>query len=318
MKRVAEYCLPAGNMPMPSISDSRFSFHTVGVKLLALLLATLLVVGMAQLARAAPLAQAGEGETLFKEKCVGCHTIGEGDKVGPDLQGVTRRRDRDWLLRWIGAPDQMLATGDPIATQLFEQYKQIAMPNLGLRQAQVESLVAYFEAIDAGTIAPPVIEPAAATLPQGDATSGRELFTGAARFQNGGPPCMGCHSIGGIGALGGGALGPDLTPAFDKFGDAGLASLLSTIPLPTMNPIFGPQGLSPLTPEEQANLRAFLQQAAVAERPTDAIVQLTLLAVGGMVVLLVLAQIFWRRRLTAVRQPLVGRARLASGPISKT
>jgi len=53
---------------MPSISDPRFSFHTVGAKLLALLLATLLVVGMAQLARADPLAQAGEGETLFKEK----------------------------------------------------------------------------------------------------------------------------------------------------------------------------------------------------------------------------------------------------------
>ncbi|HKZ83716.1 MAG TPA: cytochrome c [Anaerolineae bacterium] len=302
---------------MPSISDPRFSFHTVGAKLLALLLATLLVVGMAQLARADPLAQAGEGETLFKEKCAACHSVGEGDKVGPDLQGVTARRDRDWLLRWIAAPDQVLASGDPIATQLFEEYKQIAMPNLGLTPAQAESLVAYFDAIDAGTIAPPAAQ-VTAPLAQGNAALGRELFTGAARFQNGGPPCMGCHSIGGIGALGGGVLGPDLTPAFSKFGDAGLASLLSTIPLPTMNPIFGLQGLSPLTPEEQANLRAFLQQASLAERPPDALVQLLILSAIGAALTLVLAHIFWRKRLVAVRRPLVTPARLASGPMNKT
>ncbi|MFN3338009.1 MAG: hypothetical protein ACK42I_10985, partial [Thermomicrobium sp.] len=49
-------------------------------------------------------------------------------------------------------------------------------------------------------------------LPPGDPIRGKELFTGVLRFENGGPPCQACHSIGGIGALGGGQLGPDLTP----------------------------------------------------------------------------------------------------------
>ena len=43
---------------------------------------------------------------------------------------------------------------------------------------------------------------------QGNAETGKDLFTGVVRFQNGGPPCMACHSTGGIGALGGGSLGP--------------------------------------------------------------------------------------------------------------
>ncbi len=33
------------------------------------------------------------GQALFKKMCAPCHTIGVGDRVGPDLRGVTARRD---------------------------------------------------------------------------------------------------------------------------------------------------------------------------------------------------------------------------------
>lgn len=66
---------------------------------------------------AAPAGQSGgEGETLFQSKCSACHTIGGGVRVGPDLAGVTGRRDRAWLSQWILAPDKVLAAGDPTAT----------------------------------------------------------------------------------------------------------------------------------------------------------------------------------------------------------
>ncbi|MDP2702657.1 MAG: c-type cytochrome [Candidatus Rokubacteria bacterium] len=45
--------------------------------------------------------EAIEGQALFHEECVACHTIGQGDRVGPDLAGVTARRDRAWLEAWI-------------------------------------------------------------------------------------------------------------------------------------------------------------------------------------------------------------------------
>lgn len=34
---------------------------------------------------------------------------------------------------------------------------------------------------------------------------------GYTHFEHEGPPCMGCHSVGENGLLGGGAMGPDLT-----------------------------------------------------------------------------------------------------------
>src|ERR1043166_7153940 len=43
-------------------------------------------------------------EYLFRSRCSACHTIGKGDGVGPDLAGVTTRRDRAWLTRYLAAP----------------------------------------------------------------------------------------------------------------------------------------------------------------------------------------------------------------------
>ena len=280
----------------------------------------LLFIGFAYVVDAAPPAQTPEdGQKIFQEKCVGCHTIGKGTLVGPDLQGVTQKQDKAWLTQWISAPDKMLAAKDPIAMQLFAEYKSIAMPNMGLADDQVASLIAYLETQTgsstsaAQTAQPqqpqPQPQPAPAAL-VGDPTAGKALFTGVQRLQNGGPPCMGCHSVGGIGALGGGALGPDLSGAYVKYnGDAGLTAFLNSVPTVTMNAVWTRQ---PLTPQEQANLAAFFKQVSVTERPIDAVGQLAVLAVIGMVVLLLIAQLYWRKRLVAVRQPMVQRSRLAS------
>jgi mono/diheme cytochrome c family protein len=235
------------------------------------------------------------GQTLFQTKCAACHSLGSDRLVGPGLQGVTTRRDRAWLLRWIVAPDRLVAAGDPVASQLLKDYNGLPMPNLALTEVEAAAVLAFIEGPTAGAAATPPPPPA------GDLVAGKGLFTGTRRLQNGGPPCMACHSIAGIGALGGGALGPDLTPAFAKYGDAGLASVLATMPFPTMRPIFGTR---PLTPPEQADVRAFLGQA-VAARPSRAIGQLTVLALAGAILLLVPAQLIWRRRLIGVRGPLV-------------
>lgn len=278
----------------------------------------LLFVGLVYVADAAPLAQTPEeGQRIFQEKCVGCHTIGKGKLVGPDLQGVTQKQDRAWLTQWISAPDKMLAAKDPIAMQLFAEYNSIAMPNTGVTDAQVASLIAYLETQTASSAPQPQQQTQPQQQPQpapaapiGDPTAGKALFTGVQRLQNSGPPCMGCHSVGGIGALGGGALGPDLTPSFNKYGgDAGLTSFLNSVPTVTMNAVWVRQ---PLTPQEQANLVAFLKQVSVTERQIDAVGQLAGLAVVGMIVLLLIAQLYWRKRLVAVRRPMVQRSRLAA------
>lgn len=252
---------------------------------------------------APPRQSAGEGETLFQEKCIACHTIGGGVLVGPDLAGVTGLRDHDWLSRWILAPDKMLAAKDPIATQLLAEANGVPMPNLGLTEAQVASLIAYLENPGGETVAAPEV-----ALAPGDATHGRALFTGASRLQNGGPPCMNCHSIAGLGALGGGALGPDLTTAINLYGgDKGLALFLNTLPTVTMNAVWSRQ---PLSPAEQDDLRAFMRDASVAQRPPDAVWLLAIASAIGLALFLLLAWAVWRRRLISVRRSLVQRSRI--------
>ena len=77
--------------------------------------------------------------------CAACHTIGKGVRVGPDLKGVTARRDRDWLIRFLVAPNVMLAKKDPIAMELDAQFQGVRMPNLGLSKTDAADLIAYMK-----------------------------------------------------------------------------------------------------------------------------------------------------------------------------
>ncbi len=86
---------------------------------------------------------AENGKTLFSGKCSVCHSLGAGRLIGPDLKGVTGRREKSWLLGYIKDPDKYLAT-DPIAQELLKEY-QIPMANLGLTDAEVADVVAYLE-----------------------------------------------------------------------------------------------------------------------------------------------------------------------------
>ena len=137
---------------------------------------------------------------------------------------------------------------------------------------------------------------------EGDPVIGKELFMGTRAFKNGGASCMACHSVAGIGALGGGALGPDLTPAYSKFGDEGLSTILTDLPLPTMRPVLSK---APLTSEEQAHVISFFRSASVTQRSPDRIGRLVFLAVAGAILLFGLASFIWRRRLTGVRRSIV-------------
>src|SRR5438093_4030795 len=84
-------------------------------------------------------------EYFFQSRCGACHTIGDGDRVGLDLAGVTKRRDRAWLRRYLAEPDRMRAEGAPIATALFAKYNHVPMPDLPLSGIEVAGLLSYLE-----------------------------------------------------------------------------------------------------------------------------------------------------------------------------
>jgi protein SCO1 len=94
------------------------------------------------------------GQRLFASKCSACHTVGKGEKLGPDLAGVTDRREREWLARYIADPVTLRDKGDPIASALYVKYRKIGMPYLGLGASDVEDLVTFLATRSKPEVAP--------------------------------------------------------------------------------------------------------------------------------------------------------------------
>jgi protein SCO1/2 len=94
---------------------------------------------------AVPMRKLDDGEKYFHSVCASCHTIGEGDKIGPDLSVALDRRERAWLTEYTYQPDVMRTKNDPIAKALADKYTHVRMPNLGLTLDEVKAVLHYVE-----------------------------------------------------------------------------------------------------------------------------------------------------------------------------
>jgi len=109
---------------------------------------------------AAPQMQSrSTGDYIFRTRCTSCHTIGNGDRLGPDLSGVTLRRSKEWLMRWLKEPDKMISKKDPIALDMMRRYRNLPMPNLGMNDVDAAALFDFLQNPDKDTAAP-AAEPA--------------------------------------------------------------------------------------------------------------------------------------------------------------
>ena len=88
-----------------------------------------------------------KGKLAFESKCLACHSLGQGPKLGPDLAGVTQRRTDDWLERWLKSPDKMLATDDA-AKAMLKAANNVPMPNQNLDDAEIRQYITYFHWFD--------------------------------------------------------------------------------------------------------------------------------------------------------------------------
>lgn len=140
-------------------------------------------------------------------------------------------------------------------------------------------------------------------LPLASAEHGKELFSGRARFQRGGPPCVSCHSVAGLPFPSGGSLGPNLTHTYTKLGSEGIDAALQTLFFPAMTPLYEAHQL---TPQERSDLKAFFQQEDNQQTQEGRVtVIFVLIALGGLMIFLILAGLIWRGRLRGVRRHLV-------------
>ncbi len=197
-----------------------------------------------------------EPANIFRKRCSACHTFGKGVKVGPDLKGVTERRQRDWLLKFVRSSQTVIQSGDPTAKALFEQFKPQKMPDWSdLSEKQISAIMDYFAAN--GPEIKPVDERLADTATPEEIETGRKLFHGEQRLALGGQSCTSCHAIGGAGFRGG-SLGPNLTTTFLKYQDKAMTDFLRK---PCFQRVPETEE-SYLKPEESFAIKSYLAQSA--------------------------------------------------------
>jgi protein SCO1/2 len=85
-----------------------------------------------------------KGQYVFASQCSACHSVGHGDKIGPDLMGVTNVRSEKWLQQFIAEPEKFLDGNDPVATALLKKYR-VRMPNLRLAPQDVNSIIEFLK-----------------------------------------------------------------------------------------------------------------------------------------------------------------------------
>src|SRR5690242_2331527 len=74
------------------------------------------------------LAAGFDPASTFELKCSGCHSVGRGVVVGPDLSGVTSRHDPPWLHSFIRSSQGLVKKGDAAAAALFKRFGKV-MPD---------------------------------------------------------------------------------------------------------------------------------------------------------------------------------------------
>lgn len=215
---------------------------------------------------------------FFSQKCGGCHTVGKGNLVGPDLVETASWKTDELT----GTVKRMEKFVGPLSTQEVDALvKFLKDPRAAVRLKTEEQRAVA--AAQTGT------EPSSADV-------GRKLFLGTERFKNRGISCIACHRVEGHG----GTMGADLTESFEKFGESALVATCEQPSYPVMKAIYRDQ---PITRQEALHVTKYLAslKGTTASRPDPPVGQMGML---GAAAFLAGLMFFYRNRNTGVRSRL--------------
>lgn len=137
-----------------------------------------------------------DGKKLFEKHCTVCHKLGEGKLVGPELVGITKVREREWLVKFIRNSKELIDAGDPVAVKVFEENNKIPMQAFtNLSDAEINGIIDYIENWE-----PPKAQEFTADVNKKEGFTeteilrGERMFYGLIPFENGGTTaCNSCH-----------------------------------------------------------------------------------------------------------------------------
>lgn len=92
---------------------------------------------------------ANQGETLFKQNCMVCHSMGADKITGPGMLGImTRVPSRDWMSKYIKNNNALYKSGDTYSIKI-NNYDASAMPIFStLSDEEINNIIAYIEQND--------------------------------------------------------------------------------------------------------------------------------------------------------------------------
>lgn len=89
-----------------------------------------------------------EGESLFVENCAICHTIGQGDLIGPDLKNIHKNRAYDYFQLFIKNSQEFIKSGDSIALSVYKNYDESIMPEHSLSDPEITEIWQFIQTFE--------------------------------------------------------------------------------------------------------------------------------------------------------------------------
>lgn len=87
------------------------------------------------------------GRALFEKHCSTCHNFNE-DAIGPNLSGITRQIETQWIRDFIKNPALAIEAKDPRAVELLAKYKS-QMPGFpDLTEKDIDALLSYMHTFE--------------------------------------------------------------------------------------------------------------------------------------------------------------------------
>jgi hypothetical protein len=83
---------------------------------------------------------------VYGVKCSSCHKTTDEKLVGPGWNGVTIRRQPQWIMNFITNPDPMINKDPEVQAQL--EICLVRMPNQGLTDDEARHILEFMRKID--------------------------------------------------------------------------------------------------------------------------------------------------------------------------
>jgi mono/diheme cytochrome c family protein len=87
------------------------------------------------------------GRKLFEQNCSTCHNFNE-NAIGPNLSGLTRQVETDWIKRFIKNPSEFFLAKDERALRLLAIYKTEMPANPNFSDSDLNSILSYLHTFE--------------------------------------------------------------------------------------------------------------------------------------------------------------------------